>query len=442
MVSRSTPQPQNLPELLVWYTILGTYAIYYLGAQFVVTPLLASFLVFYLIKQWWHQPRAALSTEPVRISVSAWVWIVAVLIIEVALIIGHANFDLEISQIIKSSSYWYRRWALLALFPLVGHLPIRPQLIYRAVCILCLQIIVFAVISAAAGVLNLPNFSFVSPLAKLGGEPLHYQVYLFGYIHDVEELRLQLFTPWPPALGLMGNLYLCLACQEANLKWRTVGIVGAVMMIIGSVSRMALIASPTVFCLVWLLTNFMRPWVPFLAAFLSFILGLFASPVIQTLQDVKTSFTRLRSGSSRTRAALQNMAISRWWNEAPIWGHGMNDEQGPAVVGHMPIGSHHTWFGLLFAHGIVGCLALALAFVWSLLNTLIKAQFIPVSRVALTLLLILLLFSFGENIDTLAYLFWPALVIIGVSFKVPIPFDQLFLRVENRPKTKMLTHLH
>ena len=41
-----------------------------------------------------------------------------------------------------------------------------------------------------------------------------------------------------------------------------------------------------------------------------------------------------------------------------IWGHG-TVERGPHIVEYMPIGSHHTWNGLLFVKGMVGYAGLA-----------------------------------------------------------------------------------
>jgi len=42
-------KPQNLEEKVVWYYIIGTYGLYFLGAQFVVAPV-AWLLVLYLLR--------------------------------------------------------------------------------------------------------------------------------------------------------------------------------------------------------------------------------------------------------------------------------------------------------------------------------------------------------------------------------------------------------
>ena len=49
------------------------------------------------------------------------------------------DYDLPTSKLIKSSIGWAKGCALLALYPLAGCLPIRPQIIYRGVCIIGFQ---------------------------------------------------------------------------------------------------------------------------------------------------------------------------------------------------------------------------------------------------------------------------------------------------------------
>jgi hypothetical protein len=81
----------------------------------------------------------------------------------------------------------------------------------------------------------------------------------------------------------------------------------------------------------------------------------------------------------------------------------------------MKIGSHHTWNGLLYIKGIVGFAALALPLAWSVLEMIAKAQADRVARLALGVLLTLLFFSFGENLEILIYLFWPGMIVVGIA---------------------------
>jgi hypothetical protein len=81
----------------------------------------------------------------------------------------------------------------------------------------------------------------------------------------------------------------------------------------------------------------------------------------------------------------------------------------------MPLGTHQTWIGLLYTHGIVGFSAFTVAFLWSFLTILLKAKESETARVGLTLFVCITLASFVDNIDFLAYSIWPALLIIGIA---------------------------
>ena len=82
----------------------------------------------------------------------------------------------------------------------------------------------------------------------------------------------------------------------------------------------------------------------------------------------------------------------------------------------MPIGSHHTWFGLLYVKGAVGALALAVPIAWTMIEMMLLAQVSSLGQLGLSVCLMLIFYSFGENLEILAYLAWPALVLLGCAF--------------------------
>jgi hypothetical protein len=171
---RNSIAPQNLPEKLIWYYIIGTYLIYYLGGQYLLAPLLGYFLVLYLFWQWWNQTTATLPEAKITIPFTVWLWVIGIVMIEVALIVGHLDFDLGLTKMINSSvNRWFRTWLLFPLFMLVGSLKIRPQLIYRAICIFCVQSLVMVVV---ASLLRIPDLVFNTPLHLFGGSDNFYQV--------------------------------------------------------------------------------------------------------------------------------------------------------------------------------------------------------------------------------------------------------------------------
>jgi len=153
-------QPQNFPERVVWYAMTWTYGFFLLGATYIVGSVVGWILFAYLLIKLWLQNETTPTEEKIVIPWITWVWIIGMLMMEVALIMGHLDYNLPISQIIKSSIGWAKGWALIALYPLAGCLNIRPQIIYRAACIICFQTLVISPLLIAAPLLGLPRIRF------------------------------------------------------------------------------------------------------------------------------------------------------------------------------------------------------------------------------------------------------------------------------------------
>ncbi len=412
-------KPQNFEERLVWYSIVGTYGIYFLGILLPVNALLGWILFFCLCKRLWDQIDGADVEQRIRIPWVMWIWLISMLVILIAKIVGLDDFGYEKNDFIRGTLGWLITWATLALFPLAGCLNIRPKLIYRAICIICLQSLIIIPFCYVAFFIHLPGVIYSSPLERIfQNGKLYYDVGLYIYTAYNNELRLGLFAPWGPALGLVGTLYLFLAIQETNQKWRWIGIVGAIAMCIVSSSRLAFIAVPAILLGVWSLTNFWRPITQIWAGFVSFLVGIFSAQVIKLTKDFADAVSGSRSESTKIRKALIEVAFERS-KEAPIWGHG-NQEASYKALENMPIGSHTTWGGLMFMHGIVGLGAFVVPVICTLITLLIKAQKNQTARVGLSVLLVLIFFSSGESLDALAYLCLPAWLLIGIALKKEI----------------------
>jgi hypothetical protein len=415
-------KPQNLPERLIWYYIVWMYAAYYLGLQFLITPLLGWFLAFYLIKKWWNQTDETPESEKIVISSSAWIWIIAMITIEATIIINHINFDLGLAQIIRTSIGWSRQWALLALFPLAGHLNIRPQIIYRAVCILAAQSLVVVVIDNLAAIIHLPILSFVSPLKVLGGGPALWTARFFSNV-IIQRNDFRLFAGWPTILGMTSVIYFYFACQETDPKWRKIGIYTYVFLIFASQTRTAILSLLFIFIFLQLLKNWFRVQALFMAGFATSILGIFLPKIIDVLQPAKNFLDQYRgkdsAESGKLRGYINRMTIARWQSESPIWGHGVIEEfgQGPRITYGVPLGTHSTWFAILYLHGIVGFLALAIAFIWGFFDLLIKSKSSNTAEVGLAILIVFIIFGFTEPLHIWPYVYWPALLVLGISFK-------------------------
>jgi hypothetical protein len=412
-------KPLNLPENVIWYYIIGIYGIYYIGGLFLLAPIMAVCLSLYLVKEWWNQTDETPEADKIHISIPVYIWLISMSIVAVAVMIGGLDFELSGFKIISTLvNRWLRTWLLLALFPLIGHLNIRPQLIYRAVCILCIQSLILVPIFAICNNLfDSHTYSFISPLSKFGGGTMFYEVKVFGSVLDVSEKRLQMFTHSAPALGFIGNIFFCLCLQEPNKKIRFLGMAGAAALAISSVSRTAIICLPTISLATWTLVNFVNPWLQILMASVLAAGGIFSFEIKSFVDDFTLSVREYRSGSTKARDAIQQLALNAWKEEAPIWGHGTIADGGPVSVGARGIGSHNTLYGILYAHGLVGAIPLVIAFGWSFLDLLLKLKTHQTASVGISILLTMAVFSTVDNIDFLAYLCWPGLVILGIAFK-------------------------
>ncbi|MGF1487070.1 MAG: O-antigen ligase domain-containing protein [Prochloraceae cyanobacterium] len=414
MSINKTIQPENFPEKVVWYGIIWTYIFFLLGATYIVGSVLCWILFFYLLLKLWLQTEETPEAEKISVPLIIWIWAIGMLVMEVALIMGHLDYNLPTSQIIKSSIGWAKGWAAMALYPMAGCLKIRPQIIYRAVCIVCLQTLLLSPLLIIAPILNLPEILYISPLKVVGGPGTSFfDVSLYEIDYD-GQIRQRLFTPWGPALGFLGNVYFALALKEKNKKWRWFGIIGSIYVSLICKSRLAqvsLILTPT---FIFFLSRLTRPFILMFLGACSVASGLLAVPILDAIDAFWTKFKAARADSSRVRRVLKEIAGYRWETEAPIWGHGVI-ERGPHLVEYMPIGSHHTWYGLLFIKGIVGFYALLVPMILSFLVLLVKAQKYQVARAGLAILFILFLYTFGENLEILVYLYWPGSIVMGIG---------------------------
>lgn len=406
----------NPVERFIYRTLVWTWPLYGLGALYVVGPVIAwllgglAVLVLYLGSAVRPDLRATGPVPPV-----VWAWIVGMFVLLVALWVGHLNWALGLKQTIKSSIGWAKGWALLALFPLIGAvLPIRRSVLARGQCVIGLWTLLLAPILLAAPYIGLPERIFTSPLRAIGGPgPEYFSVYFFTWDPASWTPRWQFYAPWSPFAALLGVVMVLFALEERNIKWRGIGIAAGILMILASKSHMGLVG--LVACTIGprMMPLVLRGWAWQVGAGLTASLALFGPALAAAASDAVAAFKGARADSTRVREALQRIASERWQNDAYWFGHG-TIQPGSHTVEYMPIGSHHTWFGLLFVKGLVGLLALLVPFVWQTLIALIDAARGPRGYLPLGVMMTLTLLSFGENIEIEAYLLWPGLVVLGI----------------------------
>jgi len=400
-------QPESVEEKVLWHCILWTYGYYVLGALYVLAPVVGWVLVVRMGR------RSGLAEVPAAV----WGWVAGMVVMLIALLVAYADFDMGLAALVKSSIGWAKGWALIAIFMVIGCGQVRLEVLARAASLLGIQTLCILPLVIFAWAAGLPGHLYVSPVSLVGGPgPEYFAVELYGISPDNGMPRWRLFAPWAPAIGMVMCVYALLAMNERNLLLRWVGIFGMLASILLSSSRLGLMALPLTAGIAWLLRNLTRPALMFACAPLALLGGIVLQPVLDLYEQAVHGFHGARADSSRVRATLGRIAVQRWQNEAPVWGHG-TVERGPHLVEYMPIGSHHTWFGLLFVKGIVGAAALALPMLWTLLALLPQASRSPAGRTALSLLLLMFLYTFAENLEILAYLIWPAMVVIGMALR-------------------------
>ena len=401
-------------EKILAFCITHTFFFYLIGALYLVAPIVGWSLVAVLIGRW-------ATAKPFDSQNSLWLiklWILSIVVLEVALIIGHLDFNLGIGKIIKSTIGWAKGWALLCVFIVIGFtMKVRYQVICRAACVVGLIAIILTPFLILAYIVGLPGHLYVSPLKIFGGSGAEFFTVILYEIDPFNgSPRWRFFAPWAPAVGLVANIYFVASWFEKDLRWRLCGLAGNATMIILAASRMGMIVMLLVPITVWASSRLTRPYIVLISALVILILAIFFEPISHTLLALLDDIKNARAGSTRVRDALGDIAVYRWQSEAYWFGHGVV-ETGTHLVEFMPIGSHHNWYGLLFFKGMVGFLSFFIPFTLTAIILLVKAQYQVSSRLALGICLVLGFFSVTENIEALAYMTWPAWLIIGIGLR-------------------------
>ena len=403
---------KSTEERIIWIGIVCTYGFYLTGTLYVVGSLIGWALAAMVLLRAFVEGRWPNGSA---IPVTVWIWILGMITMLIALWVAHHDYNMGTGQTIKSSIGWAKGWALLALFPLLGAVVnFKPAMLTRACCILASQSILFVPLGFLAFFAGMHGGLFVSPLKAVGGPISTFEVNLFGMNPESGRPRWSFFAPWAPAAGFVACMYLVICSQEANKTWRWLGIIGALVMCLFCQSRagwaifMMLIPALVVFGRIPL------PAALLMIGTMACVILLMGQPIFETIADLHQQVKDARPGSTRVRAALANLAVQRWQDEAPIWGHGVV-ETGPKMVEFMPIGSHHSWYGLLFVKGIVGLFALAIPMVFTCLYlALVCGDKRPV-WISILIMTFFVCYSFFENLEILAYLLWPALLWLGAT---------------------------
>ena len=408
-------EDQTLEESLVTWVIVGTWAIWAIGGLYHVYPIVA-----WTLASWGFARRFGLTAQgPTALKplpTGVWMWLGGMGTMAAALIIGQLNFEFGPLEILKSLFGWVKGWALFAILPFAGaSLRIRPHVLIRAMNVLSAQTLVLTPLFIACSVVGLPPVWFTSPLYYLGGaSDTFFSVGSHWIDPGTTDVRFRFYAPWGPAAALVAQVAMVVGVFDRDWRWRIVAVVTSIAVCYLAKSRLSLVAIPVLIIAIPALSQLYRPVMVGVTGCIAVVSIFILTSLTNLIDTAVSSFNNARADSSRVRATLQRIAIHRWQDEAPIFGHGAV-ERGSHLVEFMPIGSHHTWNGLLFVKGGVGFAALAIPMLWTFFEMLLKAQRDPIARAALGVVIVLFINSNGENLEILCYLLWPGLLLIGIA---------------------------
>ena len=422
----------NFPEKTIWFQSLFIYPIYLSGTLLIFNVLELWILVGYAF--FWQIKLSVETTNRINsidirqwrsIPPLIWGWLISMILMGVTVLIGLYENGYNSSDMMRSAIGWMGNWSLLGIYPVLGYLlPIRSVVIYRSACVIAAQSLIAIPICYGAYLLKLPGIIYLSPLEKILP---HGKVYYWisWYVREVDSsgIRLVLFTPWGPALGLIGCIFFFYALEEKNPVWKWLGIVGSLAMVITSVSRGAYLFLPATVAIGWAVKNLSFIQLQLSLGTSCFLGGLGSALLFDRFQEFLEGVKSSRKSSSQLRGEIERVALDRWTN-SPIFGHG-KQMKGPEFLKDMPIGSHHTWIGLLFTQGLIGFCLFATPVVCSLIGLSLKAKSNPIAHTALKVLIVIVFASFSDNIEKLAYLYWSAFLLIGIAHREAIPSEQI-----------------
>ena len=412
------------PERIIWFQSLFIYPIYLSGTLFLFNLLqvwiLAGYAIFWQIKlgagpenninsidiHHWR------STPPL-----IWVWLITMIGMGLTILIGLYENGYNSNELMRSAIGWMGDWSLLGIYPILGYLlPIRPSVIYRSACVVAAQSLIAIPICYGAYLIKLPELIYLSPLERIiQNGKVYYLINWYTREVDSDGIRFALFTPWGPALGLVGCIFFFYALEEKKLIWKWLGIIGSLAMVVTSASRGAYLFLPATIAIGWAIRNLSFIQLQLSLGTSFFLGGLGSTLLLDRFQEAFGGIKSSRKSSSQLRAELERVAFDRW-TDSPFFGHG-KQMPGPDFLKNMPIGSHHTWIGLLFTQGMIGFCLFFIPLVWSLIDLSLKAKSNPIAHVTLKVLLLITLASFNDNIEKLSYIYWSVFLLIGLSYR-------------------------
>ena len=407
---------RNKYESIVWWTIICTIPLWLIGGIYIVGSILGWTLCALKLLE----TRVIAKKDTFQTNILVLSWLIGASILLISLLVGHYNFELGLLTTLKSTIGWAKGWALFPLYIISGFLPIRKEIIIRSIALNSIFMLAILVIGVFVFLLGIEGSIYTSPLRIVspGNSEAFFDFALLYRDLATNAIKVRLFAPWSPALGLLANTYFWIIINESDRKIRNIAILSVIVLCIMSVSRAALISIIFIPSILYLLARIKGYLLFYGTSLLTVVVSIYYNFIIEFALDLWLLIRNSRSDSSRIRSLLTEISLQRWIDEGFWWGHGIVI-QGPKLVENILVGTHNTWVHLLYAKGLIGLIAfllpMAMLLIFSVMNFL-KNKNDKFSTSCLGITLVLWQYTISENLEMLAYLYWPSLLFMGIFF--------------------------
>lgn len=411
-ITNSKLEHKSFAERIIYWTIILTPVWWLLGIQTIIYPVVSAFLLIAGFKL----DKLIKNSLPI----CNWGWLSITFAALWTNILGLETIDFEILKTAATFFTLFKGYFMIfACITLPFWHKIRVKTIIRAVSWMASSYSIILIIQLLILFILGPQEHFLPPLARLiPGEKTSLMV-KFAEIQPFFGIplpRTDLYTADPPILGVCGLLCFFMCLSESNQTWRKLALVGSLIGLIISQSRLAWLCFPLVWLIIYCFrSGFARQaylWVISLVSFFAAILGL-------TLKDLIASplstFNSARADSSKDREFIVNATINAW-KESPWVGWGFMEKTASWGNGAfvLPLGTFSSYAQVLYIHGIFGFIF----FIFALVSTLcsfwkaaIQGNYLCQRAFASLVALYLLLHA--TNLTWMAIYFWFFFIWLG-----------------------------
>ena len=306
---------------------------------------------------------------------------------------------------------WLLTFALAAFLPLAGAM-VRPEIVFYASAILGIQALIYSVVAGMAVSAGLdPSYNSPIPVTRLIDSSFHVVRLIQPIGIAGGERRLLAFTPFPTSAGAVACIFALLSLCHRRSWTKGIAMAGWLLLLLLTGARTGIICAALGIPFYFLLLLPRRYL--FLGAGAALILATALTGPILRAADLGYGMLReQRSASSHDRANLRRLAMDGWrYGGNSVMGAGVSVPGGP-IVHNVGIGTHDFVGANLFIRGALG-FGLTLLPVMVTLIFGFFAGFTPAERIGTTIAVVLLAYTYSQELQTLYVHIWPIFLVVG-----------------------------